>query len=361
MYGAILGDIIGSRFEFDRGDQTKEFELFTDRSEWTDDTVMTIAITDALFRSNTNESLRRLKKKIIKYMVKWGNKYPSAGYGKNFLHWLEEPIPYNSYGNGAAMRVSFVGWRYDSLEKTRKVARLTAEVSHNHPEGIKGADCIASVIYLARTGSTKDEIRTFVINEFGYDISKTLEELRPLHKHIETCMDSVPKALISFFEGESFEDVIRNAISLGGDTDTIGAIAGSLAEAYYGVPEHLKEECKNRIDDEDMLDILTKTEEMFGNDFTQKAYKEWKNFYLLPLFSSITATTIVTGAASKELIKCIINNQISNNYVIILLSALICGFAIIFYVLDIKRYLNWNKIYRTRYEMVEKRNGRWII
>lgn len=249
LYGAILGDIIGSRFEFDRGGKTKNFELFTKESTFTDDTVMTLAVATGLFplMADYTKDPNRIRKWLVVSMQTWGEFFPSAGYGCMFYDWIfsEDPKPYNSFGNGSAMRVSAAGWVADSLDETRRIAKLTAEVSHNHEEGIKGAECTASVIYLARTDHSKEEIRDYVIKEFGYDLSKTVDELRPLHKHIETCMDSMPKALASFFEGTSFEDVIRNAVSLGGDTDTIGAIAGSMAEAFYGVPEDLKEKCRD--------------------------------------------------------------------------------------------------------------------
>ncbi|MDO4500475.1 MAG: ADP-ribosylglycohydrolase family protein [Erysipelotrichaceae bacterium] len=234
MYGAILGDIVGSRFEFDRGGKTKDFEFITEECTITDDTVMTIAVAEALMKV-ADEDDETIKKELINSMKKWGHKYPYAGYGYRFCHWLfsNDSHPYNSYGNGSAMRVSSAGWLYDSLERTRHVARLTAEVTHNHPEGIKGADCTAAVIYLGRTGHSKEEIKDFVIKEYGYDFSLTLDEMRERHAHVETCMDSLPKALRSFFDGESVEDAIRNAVSLGGDTDTLAAIAGAMAEGYY--------------------------------------------------------------------------------------------------------------------------------
>jgi type I restriction enzyme M protein len=148
------------------------------------------------------------------------------------------------------MRVSGAGWVYDSLERTLEVAKATAEVTHNHPEGIKGAECTAAVMYLARTGVPKSEIKEYVIKEFGYDVSKTVDELRPLHHHDESCMDALPKALVSFFEGTSYEDVIRNAVSLGGDTDTIAAIAGAMADAMYGIPTGILEEGLEFLEDD---------------------------------------------------------------------------------------------------------------
>ncbi len=239
--GAILGDVIGSRFEFDRGGWSKEFQLFTKDSTPTDDTIMTIAVANALLRLGEDADEEQVKNTVTAYMQKWGRKYPNAGYGAKFIHWIfaEDPQPYGSFGNGSAMRTSSVGWLYDDLDRTRQVARWVAEVSHNHPEGVKGAECTATVIWMARNGFCKEDIKQAVTEIFEYDISRSVDELRPFHEHIETCMDSMPKALASFFEGEDFEDVIRNAISLGGDTDTLGAIAGAMAEAFYPIPHNI--------------------------------------------------------------------------------------------------------------------------
>lgn len=261
MYGAILGDIVGSRFEFDRGPWTKDFEFLTDKSVWTDDTVMTVAVAEALMNAGVEATTEDIKKECIISMQKWGQKYPYAGYGAMFSDWIIDvnPQPYNSLGNGSAMRVSAVGWLYDSLARTREVARATAEVSHNHPEGIKGAECTAAVMYLARTGATKEVIKDYVDREFGYDMSKKVDELQPLHVHKETCMDALPKALISFIEGESYEDVIRNAVSLGGDTDTIAAIAGAMAECFFGISSALRDECFNKLE-EDMQLVVKRFE-----------------------------------------------------------------------------------------------------
>ena len=226
MIGAILGDIIGSRFEFDRGDKTKDFTLFTYESEYTDDTVMTVAVAEVLLKtygmSLTSLDEKKVKDDLINSMKKWGRKYPFAGYGGRFIGWLmgDSTEPYNSFGNGSAMRVSPAGWLYETLEETRKVARWTAEVTHNHPEGIKGAESVAAVMFLARTGHSKEEIREYVTREFGYDLSRTCDEIRPLYHHVESCQETVPEAMTAFFEGESFEDVIRTAVSLGGDCDT---------------------------------------------------------------------------------------------------------------------------------------------
>lgn len=249
MYGAILGDIIGSPYEFDRGNKSKEFPLFTGDSTYTDDTVMTIAVAEALLDAGSDAGEETLRKKVVSAMQKYGKAYPHAGYGARFSCWLEslDPQPYESYGNGSAMRVSSVAWLYDDLETIRDMARLSAEVTHNHPEGIKGAEATASAIFLARVGSTKQEIKAYIMQEFGYDLSRTCDEIRPTYHHVESCQETVPEAITAFLEGESFEDVIRTAVSIGGDCDTLAAIAGSMAEGFYGVPEELKRECRNRL------------------------------------------------------------------------------------------------------------------
>ncbi len=271
MYGAILGDIIGSRFEFDRGGWTKDFDLLIAEDKWTDDTVMTIAVAEALMNAGKDASVEAIEAECVKAMQKWGQRYPYAGYGGKFICWVgsKNPKPYGSYGNGSAMRVSAAGWLYDSLERTREVARATANVSHNHPEGLKGAECTAAVMYLGRTGASKEEIADYVVKEFGYDFSETLEEMRARHEHVETCQDSLPKALRSFFDGESYEDVVRNAVSLGGDTDTLAAIAGAMAEAFYDMSLLLKGECQMRVED-DMLKVLNKFDEFLGRTSSEK-------------------------------------------------------------------------------------------
>ena len=262
MYGALLGDIIGSPYEFDRGSKTKEFPLFNPESQFTDDSVMTIAIAEALM-DTIGASDDAIRNAVIESMHKWGWRYPHAGYGGMFSHWLEEldTEPYNSYGNGSAMRVSSAGWLYDSLSETRKVARITAEVTHNHPEGIKGAEAVASAIYLARNGKSKDEIKEYVVREFGYDLTRTCDEIRPTYYHIETCQQTVPEAITAFLEGGDFEDVIRTAVSLGGDCDTLTCIAGGIGEAFYGVPDHLKKECEKRLP-ADMREVLLRFSRM---------------------------------------------------------------------------------------------------
>lgn len=243
MYGAIIGDVAGSRFEFDMGGLRKDFELFTREDGFTDDSVMTIAVAEALLMVGREASVTEIENAVADSMRAWGYKYPNAGYGGRFWEWLfscRRQGAYGSYGNGSAMRVSAAGWLYDSLARTREVARATANVTHNHPEGLKGAECTAVVIYLGRTGHSKAEIKDYVIQEFGYDLSESLDEMRSRHRHDESCMDALPKALISYFEGADFEDVVRNAVSLGGDTDTIAAIAGSMAEGMYAIPDDIK-------------------------------------------------------------------------------------------------------------------------
>lgn len=272
MYGAILGDMIGSPYEFDwQNIKTKDFPLFRYDSEFTDDSVMTVAVADALMsikaaRSDQNnwevcagtpeEEDQLMKFTVARSLKKWGNEYPDAGYGARFIKWLRSGEgPYNSYGNGSAMRVSSAGWLYDTLEETLEMARISAAVTHDHPEGIKGAQAVAAAIYMARNGSSKKEVKEYITAEFGYDLSRTCDEIRPEYHHIETCQATVPEAFAAFLEGESFEDVIRTAVSLGGDCDTLTCIAGSMAEAFYGVPEELISECRSRVTP-DMLEVI---------------------------------------------------------------------------------------------------------
>ena len=261
MYGAILGDIIGSPYEFDRSGKTKDFPLFSRESRFTDDTVMTIAVAQACLDMQPEEADSITLERMVRCLQTWGRRYPKIGYGARFCCWLEEtdPQPYNSWGNGSAMRVSAAGWLFPDLERTRAVARLSAAVTHNHPEGIKGAEATASAIFLARTGSTKDQIRAYIESNFGYDLSRSCDEIRPDYRHVVSCQQTVPEAMTAFLEGESFEDVIRTAVSLGGDCDTLTCIAGAVAEAFYGVPEELKEACRSRLR-ADLLDVLARFE-----------------------------------------------------------------------------------------------------
>ena len=257
MIGAILGDMVGAPFEFDRGSKIKDFgPLFGKWSQYTDDSVMTIAVAEGLMNAGIEADTETIKKEVIRSMKKWGRKYPDAGYGGRFGAWLyfDSDEPYGSWGNGSAMRVSSVGWMFDSIERTREVAKATAEVTHNHPEGIKGAEATASAIFFARMGKTKDEIKKYIIDEFGYDLSRTLDQIRPEYHHVESCQETVPEAITAFLEGNDFEDVVRCAVSLGGDCDTLTCIAAGIAEAFYGISEEYKAEAINRLE-EDMRDV----------------------------------------------------------------------------------------------------------
>lgn len=250
MYGAIIGDIIGSRWEF-RGCKTKDFELLNGDCSFTDDTVMTVAIADALIHSGNANDLSTLS---IKKMQEYGQRYPNQGYGMHFRCWLtdDNPKPYNSYGNGSAMRVSPCGIIATSLEEAESLARVTSSVTHNHPEGIKGACSVAAAIYMAKTGSSKEDIRAY-IEEHYYPLNQTIDEIRPTYRFDETCQGSVPLAITAFLESMDYEDCIRNAVSLGGDSDTQAAIAGAIAWSYYGrngltdVMENLKEQAKKML------------------------------------------------------------------------------------------------------------------
>lgn len=249
MYGAILGDIIGSPYEFDMGDKTKNFPLFSGNSTYTDDSVMTLAVAAAFMRIRPDMTDGEIRRELVLFLQHYGRHYPRDDYGCMFRRWLEsdDPKPYDSYGNGSAMRVSAAAWLFDDLDTVRRMARLSAEVTHNHPEGVKGAEATASAIFLARTGCTKAQIRAYIEEQFGYDLSRTCDEIRPNYRHVESCQETVPEAITAFLEGDSFEDVIRTAVSLGGDCDTLTAIAGSIAEGFYGVPEELKIQCRKRL------------------------------------------------------------------------------------------------------------------
>ena len=264
MYGAILGDIIGSPYEFDMGDKTKNFPLFPHNCSYTDDTVMTLAVADTFLDAPEEEAL--LRQKLIRTMQAYGRMFPYCGYGARFAGWLRSrnPQPYNSYGNGSAMRVSSVAWLYHDLATVEKMAKVSAEVTHNHPEGIKGAQATAAAIFLARTGASKAQIKAYMEETYGYDLSRTCDEIRPGYHHVESCQETVPEAITAFLEGSSFEDVIRTAVSLGGDCDTLTCIAGSIAEGFYGVPEEMKVACRNRLP-KPLLDILLRFEHLQKN------------------------------------------------------------------------------------------------
>lgn len=225
MIGAIAGDIAGSVYEA-TPIKTTDFPLFGPGCRFTDDSVLSIAVAEAILESSSYEA-------SIRY---FGRRYPWAGYGMSFYHWLASsaPKPYNSWGNGSAMRVSPVGFAFDTEERVLAEAKRSAECTHNHPEGIKGAQAVALAVFLARNGATKDEIRRQLERRFGYALTRTLDEIRPLYSFDVSCQGSVPESLICFFEGQDWESSVRNAVSLGGDSDTMACIAGGIAEAFYG-------------------------------------------------------------------------------------------------------------------------------
>ena len=229
MIGAIAGDIIGSVYEHN-SIKTKDFPLFNPYSRFTDDSVLTVAVAYSILSGTSY-------KDAIKDI---GRRYPDAGYGGTFIKWLlaEDSGPYNSWGNGSAMRVTPVGFAFNNEDEVLKQARLTAEITHNHPEGIKGAEATALAVYLARTGSNKDEIRTQIIGRFKYNLDRTVEEIRKVYSFDISCRGTVPEAIISFLDSDSYEDAIRNAVSLGGDSDTLACITGGIAEAHYGEVPH---------------------------------------------------------------------------------------------------------------------------
>lgn len=258
MFGAIIGDIVGSRFEFDNC-KSKEFELFTNTCDYTDDTVMTLAVAKALLLYGTITDMDAFKRELVRVMHEVGMLHPYCGYGGRFCTWMmkNDTEPYGSFGNGSAMRVSPVAWFAGSLDACEKLAAATAEVTHNHPEGIKGAVVVAGAIYLARMGRSMAEIREYA--ERFYPIDFTLDEIRPDYDFVETCQGSVPQALESFFESTGFEDAIRNAVSIGGDSDTIADMAGTIAEAYYGADPEMKSIALSYLD-QDLLDIAEEFE-----------------------------------------------------------------------------------------------------
>ena len=247
MIGAMIGDIVGSRFEF-RNHLSKDFTFITDACEFTDDTVMTCAVALALMESKGDFS--DLSDKAVQAIQRIGCQFPNCGYGSRFIHWMfcKDPQPYESYGNGSAMRISPVGFAARSIAEAKQLAAAVTRISHNHPEGMKGAEATAVAIVMARQGKTKDEIREAMAAY--YDLSTSVDRYRSMWQGHgrEICQISVPQALVCFLEGESFEDVIRNCISIGGDSDTIAAIAGGIAEAYYGVPEEFIRQTTEMLD-----------------------------------------------------------------------------------------------------------------
>jgi ADP-ribosylglycohydrolase len=258
MLGAIIGDIAGSRFEFNNI-HTKNFELFAEDGEATDDSIMTLAVAKAILACNGD--WEQLGYNAVKYMREIGRKYPNCGFGGMFRKWVfgDNPKPYNSFGNGAAMRVSPCGFIAGTEEEAILLSRKVTEVTHNHPEGIKGAQAVSVAIFMARNGAAKNEIEERMEKDY-YDLNFTLDSIRGDYQFNETCQETVPQAIVAFLESVSFEDAVRGAISIGGDSDTLAAITGSIAEAFYGVPSELKSGALNYLDRE-LLDI----------------YEEWEN------------------------------------------------------------------------------------
>lgn len=250
MLGALAGDIIGSVYEF-CNTKSMDFDLFCSGSNFTDDSVMTLAVAKWLVEDEAHTIHY-----LIYCMQELGDNHPNAGYGGRFAGWLceDNPQPYNSWGNGAGMRVSPVGLYAKTLDEALALAAITASVSHNHPEGVKGAQAIATSVFLCKLGKSKQEIKEYVEKTFGYNLHRTISEIRPCYGFDVSCQGSAPEAIISFLEGNSFEEVIRLAISLGGDSDTIGAMAGAIAACIYPIPDEIAERCDNILT-EDLREI----------------------------------------------------------------------------------------------------------
>jgi len=273
LIGAIIGDIVGSRFEFNNH-RSKDFELFTDECFVTDDSIMTLAVAKAImetcrtFESSvvtsgfSDEFYSVLERNTIRYMQEIGRKYPNCGYGSRFYQWIfsQNPQPYGSFGNGAAMRISPVGFAARSKEEAVKMSKVVTSVSHNHAEGIKGAEATVIAIFMARTGSSKEEIRSRITRDY-YELDFTLDEIRDTYEFDETCQGTVPQAIEAFLESTSFEDCHTQCHIYGGDSDTLAAITGGIAEAYYGVPIDMEEKALTYLD-----------------PLLRSIYDEWENF-----------------------------------------------------------------------------------
>ena len=256
MIGAIIGDIAGSRFEFNNH-RSKEFDLLTDSCSVTDDSIMTLAVARAILEaskampSGTDGFYAALSELTVKYLREIGRRYPRCGFGGRFYRWIfsDNPQPYNSFGNGAAMRISPAGFIAKTEREAVRLSQTITAVTHNHAEGIKGAEATTVAIMMARRGALKSEIRQRIARDY-YPLEFTIDEIRPTYRYHASCQETVPQAIEAFLESDSFEDAIRTAISLGGDSDTLAAITGSIAEAYYGVPADLKEAALGYLDDE---------------------------------------------------------------------------------------------------------------
>ena len=267
MLGAVAGDIIGSTYEFTRM-KDYDFELLPEESRFTDDTVMTLAVAQWLYQY---DKVGHTKESLVDCMKSLGLAYPYVGYGSMFNAWLwrEESYPYGSYGNGSAMRVSPIGLYARTLGEAMALARISAEVSHSHPEGIKSAQAVAAAVWMANMGYPKYAIREYIESTFGYDLSRTIDEIRPAYRWDSTCQGSVPEAIIAFLDGNNFVDVVRLAVSLGGDADTLAAIAGGIASCIYPIPEHIVEECERRLPSE-LLEIMRNFERFIDEEDNMK-------------------------------------------------------------------------------------------
>lgn len=260
MLGAIIGDIVGSRFEWDNY-KAKDFEFLTNDCFFTDDSVMSLALCEALLESKPDFS--DLREQAVAKMRAFGDAYPDAGYGRTFSCWLYfgDPQPYNSYGNGSAMRVSGVVYAANTMEQVKQLSLMVTDVTHNHPEGIKGAEATAVAAFMAKQGADMQAIRDYIDANY-YPMDFTLDGIRDSYMFNETCQNTVPQALMAFFESTSYEDAIRNAISIGGDSDTLAAITGAVAECYYGIPQKLREQGISYLDKR-LLGVLRTFEEKY--------------------------------------------------------------------------------------------------
>lgn len=270
MLGAIIGDMIGSVYEWHNIKKT-DFPLFSPGCRPTDDSVMTIAVAQGLMQSYGKDDVT-VRQKVIDAMRFYGRRYPNAGYGGKFYGWIhtDDPEPYHSWGNGSAMRVSSVGWLFDDLSQVLHTAALTAEVTHNHPEGIKGAKAVAAAVFMARKGMGKAQIKTFIEEMFDYDLDTPLDAIRPSYDFDVFCQGSVPQAIRAFLEADSYEQAVRLAVSLGGDSDTIACMAGAISEAAFGIPKEIKAEGMSHLDD-----FLTRQVKSF-RDFYHRLQKNKK-------------------------------------------------------------------------------------
>lgn len=263
MLGAIIGDVVGSPYEH-FSDKTKDFPLFIPDCRPTDDSVLTVAVGCACAEADCRNEYE-FKRVLAEKMREIGLQYPDAGYGRRFYQWmiLNETQPYDGFTNGSAMRVSPTAWAVDTLDEVERLAKWSAEITHSHPEGIKGAQAVAAAVFLARTGATKEEIRNYIEEKY-YILDFTVDEIRPWYKHDMTCEGSVPQAIVCFLESDSFEDAVRNAVSLGGDGDTQACIAGAIAEAFYGIPDALQEQAFDYIDETLQDYYWTYAEQLYG-------------------------------------------------------------------------------------------------